>query len=101
MEHSSTLNGTTLTVSIRGDYGFTDNAETQKIITEITDGDCTLCSIDLSGLQSIDSSGLGMFLLLNEAVKNAGKKIELSKPVGQVLKMLQISKFADIITIKT
>lgn len=101
MEYSSTLNGTTLTISFSGDFGFSDNTKTQKVITEVTDSDCTLCSVDLSGLQSIDSAGLGMFLLLNDAVVGDGKKIELKNPSGQVLKMLQISRFADIIPIKT
>lgn len=100
MDYSSTINGTTYNVSFRGNFKFSDNPKAQKIIAEITDSDCSLCSFDLSGLESIDSAGLGMLILINDAAQDDGKSLELCMPSGQVKKMLEISKFSEIITIK-
>ncbi len=101
MEYSSTQNGDTVSINFRGKFGFSDNTEVQKMISEITANNCSLCSIDLSGLDGIDSAGLGMLLLLNDAVQDAGKSLELCNPSGQVKKMLEISKFSEIISIKS
>lgn len=100
MDYSSTKNGDTLTVSFRGEFGFSDNPKAQTIMGEITGSECPLCSIDLSGLESIDSAGLGMLLLLNDAAQDNGKGLELCKATGQVQKMLEISNFSEIISIK-
>lgn len=100
MDYSSTQNGNTFSISFRGQFRFSDNSETQKVIEEITESGCSQCSINLGALESIDSAGLGMLLLINDAVQDGGKSLELCKPTGQVLKMLEISKFSEIITIK-
>ncbi|WP_421783919.1 STAS domain-containing protein [Kiloniella litopenaei] len=101
MDYSTTQNGDTLSISFRGDFGFPDNPKTQEIIKEIEASNCSLCSIDLSGLENIDSAGLGMLLIINDAAEENGKSLELHRPTGQVQKMLEISKFSEIMTIKT
>jgi len=55
----------------------------------------------LKDLESIDSAGLGMLLIINDAVQEDSKSMVLSGAKGQVQKMLDISKFAEIITIKS
>lgn len=99
MEFSTTTNGDTLSISFRGNFGFSDNTNAQSIMAEMTDSSSSVCAIDLSGLESIDSAGLGMLLLLNDAAEGDGKKLELHKPSGQVEKMLQISKFSEFMSI--
>ncbi|WP_158090134.1 STAS domain-containing protein [Kiloniella majae] len=99
MDYSTTQNGDTVSISFRGDFGFPDNPKTQAIIAEIKENGGSHCSIDLSGLDSIDSAGLGMLLIINDAAEENGKSFELCKPTGQVQKMLEISKFSEIIKI--
>lgn len=101
MDYSTTQNGDTVSISFRGEFGFPDNPKTKSIITNIKENDCSLISIDLSGLETIDSAGLGMLLIINDAIEEAGKNLELCHPKGQVQKMLEISKFSKIITIKS
>jgi HptB-dependent secretion and biofilm anti anti-sigma factor len=100
LDYSTKQNGDTVSISFQGDFGFSDNPKTQSIIAEIKTNTCSHCSIDLSGLDSIDSAGLGMLLIINDAAEENGKTLELYKPSGQVQKMLEISKFSEIITIK-
>jgi len=100
LDYSSKLDGTTCMVSFRGKFSFSDNEMMQKVIEDIKGSDCSLCSIDLSGLESIDSAGLGMLLLVNDAIQEDDKSMEISGPTGQVQKMLEISKFSEIIPVK-
>ncbi|WP_162938085.1 STAS domain-containing protein [Kiloniella sp. EL199] len=100
MDYSTTQNGNTVSISFRGEFGFSDNPKTQQIIKDVKESSCSGYSIDLSGLESIDSAGLGMLLLINDAAEEGGKNLELCSPTGQVRKMLEISKFSEIISIK-
>lgn len=100
MEYSSNQDGSTSKFSFNGKFGFSDNEKMQVIIAEIEESKCSLCSVDLGGLDSIDSAGLGMLLLLNDAIDEQGSRLELCNPSGQVQKMLEISKFSDFITIR-
>ena len=99
MEYSSKSDGTTYIVAFNGKLEFSDNEAVQKIINEVNIQNCTQCRIDLSGLQGIDSAGLGMLLLMNEMIDIGSNKLELKSPSGQVLKMLEISNFSSIVTI--
>ncbi|KLN61908.1 hypothetical protein WH96_03985 [Kiloniella spongiae] len=87
-------------MSFRGEFGFPDNPKAQEIIKEVKEGSSSSYSIDLSGLETIDSAGLGMLLLINDAAEDGGKSLELRSPTGQVQKMLEISRFSEIISIK-
>ncbi len=100
MDYSSTINGTTCDLSFTGKFAFSDNETVQKLITEFKDGNCVSCSINLSALESIDSAGLGMLLLINDAIQEDGHKVELHGASGQVQKMLEISKFSEVIAIR-
>lgn len=99
MDYSSKSDGTTCTISLNGKLEFSDNEAVQNIINEVNDTNCTKCAIDLSGLQSIDSAGLGMILLMNEMIDTGANKLELKSASGQVQKMLEISNFSSIVTI--
>lgn len=100
MDYSSNTNGTTLSVTFRGEFTFSDNESIRLLIGEITDTECSHTSIDLSDLSSIDSAGLGMLLLINDAVQNKNNTMDLCGATGQVQKMLEISKFSEIIPVK-
>ncbi|MBT7485655.1 MAG: STAS domain-containing protein [Rhodospirillales bacterium] len=100
MEYSSTQDGTKCEFSFRGKFAFADNDSVRNIIEEFKSSGCSHCAVQLGGLEEIDSAGLGMLILISDAVKEDGKSIEFCSPNGQPQKMLEISKFADIITIK-
>lgn len=101
MEYSSTINGSNCELGFRGKFAFSDNETVQKLITELKSSSCTSCSINLSGLETIDSAGLGMLLLINDAIQEDGKTVELHSATGQVQKMLEISKFSEVISIRS
>lgn len=100
MEYSSQVDGNTGVFSFRGKFSFADNDQARNIISEIKGGSYSICAIDLEGLESIDSAGLGMLLLINDSSDEMGKSMELRGASGQVQKMLEISKFGEVLTIR-
>ena len=101
MDYTSNKNGRTLEFNFKGTFSFSDNEKIQKVIAEISDMEGDQCSIDLSGLDTIESAGLGMLLLMNDATVEKNKRLEISGATGQVHKMLEISKFSEIIPMRT
>ena len=100
MEYSSKQDGTTCEINFLGKFSFTDNENVRMLIEEFKGSGCSRCSVQLGGLDEIDSAGLGMLILIHEAVKEDGKSVEFVGPTGQVERMLEISKFSEIITIR-
>jgi len=49
--------------------------------------------VDLRGLDYVDSAALGMFLLLNDRGRAAGKTISLAARPGVVCDVLRVAKF--------
>lgn len=55
--------------------------------------------INLAGIDYIDSSGLGLLMLLNEKAQAAGKDVVLSHPQHTVLQILNIANMGQLFDI--
>lgn len=55
--------------------------------------------INLSGVTYLDSSALGMLLMLRERATAAGKTLKLSRPNASVAQILEIANFSKLFTI--
>ena len=96
-----TENGASCELMLRGKLSHADGELIQSLIAEFRTRDISDCSIDLSELSNIDSSGLGMLMMVNDAAQDRGQTISLSGATGQVQKMLELSKFSQIVPIKS
>lgn len=56
--------------------------------------------VDFSGVDYLDSSALGMLLLLREKADAVGKQIALSGLHGTVKQVLDVANFGKLFTIK-
>ena len=56
--------------------------------------------IDLSGVEYMDSSALGMLLLLRERSETEGKTVALVRPNNTLLQILDIANFKKLFTIR-
>lgn len=56
--------------------------------------------IDLSGVDYLDSSALGMLLLLRERAESQGKHVALAKMHGTVKQVLDVANFDKIFSMK-
>jgi stage II sporulation protein AA (anti-sigma F factor antagonist) len=99
MEYSVTTNNNECVFGLKGDLRFSDSSVVRTMIGEIKNMSEQSVKLDLAELSSIDSAGLGMILLVNDAAGDEGKSFAVSGATGQVKKMLDISKFNDLMTI--
>ncbi len=56
--------------------------------------------IDLGGVEYLDSSALGMLLLLRERAESLGKTVSLAKMQGTVKQVLDVANFDKIFPMK-
>lgn len=93
-----TTTGTTMRFS--GRFTFADHDGFQKVVTHISTarkGDVTL---DLGGLEFIDSAGLGMLLMAREVAEEKGVRMVLRGAKGAVARMLEVTCFDTVFAIQ-
>jgi HptB-dependent secretion and biofilm anti anti-sigma factor len=79
----------TITLHISGRFDFRLIKEFQQLLTK----EPRLWIIDLSAVEYVDSSALGMLLLLRERVRGDAQRIFLRGVQGQPREVLQMAKF--------
>ncbi|CAH2603086.1 Anti-sigma factor antagonist [Rhodovastum atsumiense] len=81
-------------VSLSGKLTFAAHAAFRTVVTEHVDrpgGQAV--TLDLGGIEYIDSAGLGMLLLAREAAQKHGRAVILRGARAQVARILSVSKF--------
>ena len=87
---SATLTGT-LDVNAQNDY--------RTFLAEFIDGATQSYRIDLK-VDRLDSTGLGLLIMLKEKAKAVGGSVVLSNPNGAVLHVLTLANFDELFTIE-
>ena len=86
-----------LLIYLSGDLTFADDESFREIISSLAGKTGSRAIVDLGGLTYIDSAGLGLFLVLKEAVEEVNKKLSIRQAKGQVKEMLEIAEFSSMI----
>jgi len=100
MAISSTVseNGETVTISIVGKFDFQLYDEFRSAYAE-TGGSTMNYVVDLSGTEYLDSSALGMLLLLREHAGGETSKIDITNASDEVRKVLDVANFGKLFNI--
>ncbi len=100
MEFTTNNQGGELSVQMSGRFTFSDQEKFREVVNSVEEGNVNRCMLDLSGVEFIDSAGLGMLILLNDTAgeKNVGLTVRGAQ--GQVRKMLDIANFGSILTLE-
>lgn len=96
------VEGPKATVKLDGRFTFEHHAEFKSITRQAmeTEGIQAL-DLDFSGVSYMDSSALGMLLLLREKAEAKGVTISLCKPTANVLAILKVVQFGKLFQIIT
>lgn len=97
MEFDIRDTGNEITASLSGQLGFQDNGDFRRLVAGLDDDGKALV-LDLTGLDFIDSAGLGMLLVLKESHERA---VRLRTAPGQVARLLELARFSDFFSIET
>lgn len=87
-------------MSLSGRLTFSDHQAFREITNTLEAPGPQKCSINLSGLEFIDSAGLGLLLLVSEAAKEHNITVSLRGARDQVNKMLEITRFNEVIPVE-
>lgn len=87
-------------LTLRGRLTFSDHESFRKITAGMEEAGAHNCSINLSGLEFIDSAGLGLLLLVNEAAQENKITVSIRGARDQVRKMLEITKFNEVMPVE-
>lgn len=94
MDVSSHSHGGKITLVLRGRFDFTAHrAFKQAYENALTDASAKEVILDLSGVEYLDSSALGMLLILRDRANEAAKHIALGNCSASVMEVLRVANF--------
>lgn len=101
MQVSSTLAGSIARLGLAGRFDFQSHRDFRGAYEKVIDTDGVReIEVDLSGVDYLDSSALGMLLLLREKAEASGKTVALCGLKGTVKQVLDIANFGKLFAIK-
>ena len=86
-------------IHLMGQLTFDTHLEFREIIEGLVLSQTKNISLDISGLDGMDSAGLGLLLLMREKAEELGATFQLFGPRGQVKDLLTVSRFDVLIPI--
>lgn len=100
MQAVSQVQGDKAVVKLSGRFDFNTHREFRAAYEPVMDKPgITQVVIDLSAVDYLDSSALGMLLMLREKAVKAKRSVELSGAKGSVEQVLNIARFAELFKI--
>ena len=97
---SVTAIGNTATISLEGCFSFAAHRDFKAAyIKQLDDSNIGNIVVNLSGVKYLDSSALGMLLVLREHAQTANKPLSLSNPSLIVARTFDIANFDKLFNI--
>lgn len=84
---------------LEGRLEFSDHDLFREIIETTRTAKPKRCVFDLSGLEAIDSAGLGMLVIASEESKKGGWQLELRNARDQVKRMLDLTEITKVVPV--
>lgn len=100
MEHKVHNTSTGQEIMLRGRFTFADHEGFRGVVHLMDEPGAKRIVFDLSGLEFVDSAGLGMFLIAREAAERKKLQLVLRGAQGQVKRMLDLGRFDALFTIQ-
>lgn len=100
MQHTVDLDDDKARIKIIGRLTFKFHREYRDFLDELLKNKVSTYEFDLSGVEFIDSAGLGMLLIAKQKAQISGASVVLKRPPENVRRMLDIAKFDKIFTIE-
>lgn len=94
----STNDGKT-TITLKGRFDFNAHREFREAVDQALAATAREVAIDMSGVEYLDSSALGMLLMLRDKAKGATRDVRLQGCSGAVKQVLDIANFSKLFTI--
>lgn len=100
MRFETTMDNGIMNVRLSDRMTFLDHGTFRALLSDIEKSGARTCVIDLSDLISVDSAGLGMFIIARDAAQKQGWSLLIRKPQGHVKALLELGRFDKLLTIE-
>lgn len=100
MDYAVRPNGQAVEARLSGRLTFTDYQAFRDLLKSFQEQPHPRQVIDLSALEFIDSSGLGMLLIALDEAKRANRTLVLRGPQGQVKRTIEIAAMTPLFDIE-
>ncbi|MFD2262740.1 STAS domain-containing protein [Lacibacterium aquatile] len=100
MNHAVTVANDAAEITITGRLTFKFHKEYKDFLDDLLKNEVERFIFDLSGVEFIDSAGLGMLLIAKQKAQGQNAQVILRKPPENVKRMLQVAKFDKIFEIE-
>jgi HptB-dependent secretion and biofilm anti anti-sigma factor len=100
MRVEKTVNGGVFEAKLIDQMMFSDHRAFRDLLKEISQSGAKKCVFNLSGLTSIDSSGLGMFMVALDEARKGHWTLTIKSPQGHVRSLLVLGRFDKLLSIE-
>jgi anti-anti-sigma factor len=101
MSISANVVGNSATINMTGRFDFSVQRDFKSAYDGLINNPAIgEIEINLAGVDYLDSSALGMLLMLRERSTAAAKKLKLCQPTNSVAQILEIANFGKLFTIE-
>jgi anti-anti-sigma factor len=87
-------------IRLQGRFDFNAHREFREAIDTVLSDPATLVVVDFAGVEYLDSSALGMLLMLRDRAKSAAREVTLTGCRGAVKQILDIANFGKLFKIE-
>ena len=87
-------------IRLQGRFDFNAHREFREAIDTVLAGPATVVAVDFAGVEYLDSSALGMLLMLRDRAKSAAREVTLANCRGAVKQILDIANFGKLFKIE-
>ncbi|MFT5393052.1 MAG: anti-anti-sigma factor [Gammaproteobacteria bacterium] len=91
--------GSEVTIRVEGRFDFSDHRQFRQIQEDFVDED-KACIIDMSGAEYMDSSALGMLLVLRESAGGNASQVRITNCREELRSILEIANFHKLFAIE-
>lgn len=86
-------------IMLNGRFDFNAHREFRETVDQAVREAVGKIHVDLGGVDYLDSSALGMLLMLRDKAKGAGKEVLLANARGAVKQVIDIANFGKLFTL--
>lgn len=100
MQATITKDAAKATIKLNGRFDFNTHRDFRTAYESlITDADVKAVTVDFAGVDYLDSSALGMLLMLRDKMSGVNKDVSLTGVQGNVKQVLDIANFGKLFRI--
>lgn len=101
MQVTTTVNGGVATLGLQGRFDFNAHRDFRDATERmLRDDSVNTLNVDLAQVDYLDSSALGMLLMLRDKIKASNRQVALINCRGPVKQVLEIANFAKLFEVR-